>query len=69
MAELIVCEKIDGSPVAWRCSQCRQVFSVAGKLTTQERRRRVNALFKAHLRQTHAGEEAVARSGEKAGPV
>ena len=55
--ELIVIEKIDGNPVAWRCSDCRQKFSVRGKLTTQERDRQVKAEFKAHMGQCHkAGE-------------
>lgn len=66
MPELIVSDRIDGNPVTWRCSQCNHKFSVAGKLTMQERRRRVNAEFKAHLRQTHASGEAVA--GTDRGP-
>ena len=57
MPELIVVEKIDGSPVAWRCSDCRHGFSVRGKLTTQERHHQVSAEFKAHIEERHKGEE------------
>ena len=53
MAELIVMERIDGSPVAWRCSECRQSFSVHGKLTAHERHTQVNAEFKAHMQEQH----------------
>lgn len=62
MAELIIVDRIDGTPVAWRCSQCRQVFSALGKLTAEERRRKVNAEFKAHVRRDHATREAVANT-------
>jgi len=58
MASLIVIDRIDGNPVTWRCSQCRQVFSVAGKLTTAERHRKITAEFRAHSQQVHATEEA-----------
>jgi len=52
-------EKIDGSPVAWRCSDCRQKFSVRGKLTMQERHKQVTAEFKTHMEERHmAGEPA-----------
>lgn len=57
MLELIVIEKIDGSPVAWRCSDCRQKFSVRGKLTLQERHRQVTTEFKAHIEQRHKAEK------------
>jgi hypothetical protein len=53
MAELIVMEKIDGNPVAWRCSDCRQKFSVRGKLTAQERHKLVTAEFKTHMEERH----------------
>jgi hypothetical protein len=53
MAELIVMERIDGSPVAWRCSDCRQKFSVRGKLTAQERCKQVTAEFKSHVEDRH----------------
>jgi hypothetical protein len=53
MPELIVMEKIDGSPVAWRCSDCRQKFSIRGKLTMQERHRQVTAEFEVHMRERH----------------
>jgi hypothetical protein len=56
MPELIVTEKIDGTAIAWRCSDCRQSFSVRGKLTTQDRRRKITAEFKAHLEERHIGE-------------
>jgi len=62
MPDLIVIEKIDGTPVAWRCSDCRQKFSVRGKLTAQERRKQVTAEFKAHLEERH-------KAGEPAGEV
>ena len=60
MAELIVISRIDGNPVAWRCSQCRQVFSVPGKLTVEERRKRVTTEFEAHSRSAHAGHATAA---------
>jgi hypothetical protein len=60
MAELIVMEKIDGNPVAWRCSDCRQKFSVRGKLTTQERHKQVTAEFKAHMEEHHKAKEHAA---------
>jgi hypothetical protein len=53
MPELIVMEKIDGSPVAWRCSDCRQKFSVRGKLTVQERYRQVTVEFEVHMEERH----------------
>jgi hypothetical protein len=53
MAQLIVTEKIDGNPVAWRCSDCSQGFSARGKLTTQQRNDKVNAEFKSHLEENH----------------
>jgi hypothetical protein len=70
MAELIVMEKIDGSPVAWRCSDCRQKFSVRGKLTAQERHRQVTAEFKVHMEERHkAGGEARAMAFAAAVPL
>jgi hypothetical protein len=63
MPELIVVEKIDGSPVAWRCSDCRQGFSVRGKLTAQERHNQITAEFKAHIEEGHKREE---RAGDAA---
>jgi hypothetical protein len=60
MPELIVVEKIDGNPVSWRCSHCRQNFSVRGKLTAQERQARITAEFKAHI---EAGHKYEARAG------
>jgi hypothetical protein len=56
MPQLIVTEKIDGNPVAWRCSDCRQSFSARGKLTTQERNNKVKAEFKSHVQESHKGE-------------
>jgi hypothetical protein len=53
MAQLVVVEKIDGNPVAWRCSHCRQSFVARGKLTTQERHSKVTAEFKTHMQQNH----------------
>jgi hypothetical protein len=63
MPELIIIDRIDGTPVAWRCSQCREVFSMPGKFTTEERRRKVNVEFKAHLRRDHTTREAAASPG------
>ena len=56
MAQLVVVEKIDGNPVAWRCSDCSKSFSARGKLTTKERLAKVNAEFKAHVEDTHKAE-------------
>ena len=53
MPDLIVVERIDGNPVAWRCSDCRQSFSVGGRLTTQERHKKVTAEFKVHKEESH----------------
>jgi hypothetical protein len=53
MPQLIVTEKIDGNPVAWRCSDCSQGFSARGKLTTKQRNNKVNAEFKSHLEESH----------------
>jgi transposase-like protein len=53
MPELIVVEKIDGTPVSWRCSDCHQSFSVRGKLTTKERQGKITAAFKAHMEESH----------------
>jgi len=63
MPELIVIDRIAGTPVAWRCSQCREVFSMPGKFSTEERRRKVNVEFKDHLRRHHATREAAASPG------
>jgi hypothetical protein len=59
MAHLIVLEKIDGNPVAWRCSDCGQSFSARGKLTTQERHEKVTAAFKAHMEESHKADASV----------
>jgi hypothetical protein len=56
MPQLIVTEKIDGNPVAWRCSDCSKSFSARGKLTTRERNDKVNAEFKSHVEESHKGE-------------
>jgi hypothetical protein len=50
---LIVVEKIDGTPVSWRCSDCGQNLSVRGKLTAQERQNKITAEFKAHMEASH----------------
>jgi hypothetical protein len=60
LPELIVVEKIDGGPVAWRCSDCRQGFSVRGKLAARERHNQVTGEFKAHMEERH---KSVERSG------
>jgi hypothetical protein len=59
MPKLIVVEKIDGNPVAWRCSICRQTFSVRGKTTTQQRLSQVTAAFSAHVEDDHKTEGAI----------
>ena len=53
MAQLVVTEKIDGSPVAWRCSACDQVFSAAPELNSQERLNKVMVEFKSHMEERH----------------
>ena len=58
MAQLVVTEKIDGSPVAWRCSACDQVFSAGPELNSQERLNKVAAEFGSHMEQRHHGETA-----------
>jgi hypothetical protein len=58
MPQLIIVEKIDGTPVAWRCSDCRQNFSVRGKLSAQERQKKVTAEFKSHIERDHTPEAA-----------
>ncbi|MGC2741710.1 MAG: hypothetical protein WA672_00880 [Candidatus Angelobacter sp.] len=59
MAHLIVLEKIDGNPVAWRCSDCSQSFSARGKLTTQERHKKITSAFKAHMEESHKADASV----------
>jgi hypothetical protein len=56
MAQLVVTEKIDGNPVAWRCSACDQNFSARGKLSSQERLDKVTAEFNTHMEERHKGE-------------
>ena len=56
MPQLVVTEKIDGNPVAWRCSDCSVKFSARGKLATNERLKKVNAEFKSHLEESHKPE-------------
>jgi len=58
MLQLVVTEKIDGNPVAWRCSACSQGFSARGKLTSQQRLEKVTGEFKAHLEESHKGESS-----------
>ncbi|HEY3768521.1 MAG TPA: hypothetical protein VGN44_07605 [Candidatus Angelobacter sp.] len=60
MPQLVVVDKIDGTPVAWRCSICRQAFSVRGKLTPQERLQKVTADFKIHVEESHKANAASA---------
>ena len=57
MAQLIVIEKIDGNPVAWRCSDCNQTFSAGRELSSQERLDKVTAEFKFHMEERHKGEK------------
>jgi hypothetical protein len=56
MPQLVVVERIDGTPVAWRCSDCRQSFSVRGNLPAQERQKKITAEFKAHIEDGHKSE-------------
>jgi ribosomal protein L37AE/L43A len=58
MPQLIIVERIDGTAVAWRCSDCRQNFSARGKLSAQERQKKVTAEFKAHIERDHMPEPA-----------
>jgi hypothetical protein len=58
MAQLVVTEKIDGNPVAWRCSVCNQVFAAARELNSQECINKVAAEFKSHMEERHKGETA-----------
>ena len=58
MAQLVVMEKIDGTPVAWRCSDCNQAFSAGRELNSQERLNKVMAEFNSHMEERHKGETA-----------
>jgi len=58
MSQLVVTEKIDGSPVAWRCSDCNQAFSAGRELNSQERLNKVMVEFKSHMEERHKGETA-----------
>ena len=69
MAQLVVVEKIDGNPVAWRCSDCSKSFSARGKLTTKERLAKVNAEFKTHVEDSHKAEEARSKAFAAAVPL
>ena len=53
MAYLVVVEKIDGTAVSWRCSDCQQKFSVRGKLTSTERQKIITVEFRAHNEASH----------------
>ena len=69
MPQLIVTEKIDGNPVAWRCSECSQGFSARGKLTTQERNDKVTVEFKSHVEESHKGEKGRPTAFAAAAPL
>lgn len=58
MPQLVVTEKIDGNPVAWRCSDCSQSFSARGKFSSQERLKKVSAEFRSHMEERHASASA-----------
>jgi len=58
MAQLVVTEKIDGNPVAWRCSDCNQSFAARRELSAQEQIEKVSAEFKSHVEERHKGESA-----------
>ncbi len=53
MPILIVTSKIDGNPVAWRCSGCLHVFSIPGALSGDKRRKKIAAEFRVHVQQFH----------------
>ena len=58
MAQLVVTEKIDGNPVAWRCSACDKSFSAGRELNAQEQIEKVSTEFKSHIEERHKGESA-----------
>ena len=69
MPELIVVEKIDGNPVAWRCSVCRQNFSARGKFTPLVRHTKVTGEFKLHLELSHKTVNGMAYAANGTGAV
>jgi hypothetical protein len=70
MPQLIVTEKIDGNPVAWRCSDCSLRFSARGRLTTQQRNDKVNAEFQSHVEEKHKGQtQATPKAFAAAAPL
>jgi uncharacterized C2H2 Zn-finger protein len=62
MAQLIVISKIDGNPVAWRCSDCGEIFSVSGSFTAVARSTKVGAEFKVHVNKAHTNGKALSLS-------
>jgi hypothetical protein len=66
MLELVVTEKIDGNPVAWRCSDCRQSFSARGKLSAKERLQKVTTEFKSHVEESHKAKAVASGIGYSA---
>ena len=56
MPQLVVIEKIDGNPVAWRCSDCNHPFYGGRELNSQQRLDKVTAEFKSHIEDRHKGE-------------
>lgn len=69
MPQLVVTEKIDGNPVAWRCSDCSQSFSARGKLSSQERLKKVTTEFRSHMEESHKGENARPMAFAAAAPL
>jgi hypothetical protein len=69
MAQLVVTEKIDGNPVAWRCSGCNQNFSAGGDLNSQQRLEKVTAEFKVHVEERHKAEDAKPMAFAAAVPI
>jgi len=69
MPQLVVTEKIDGNPVAWRCSDCSQSFSARGKFSSQERLKKVTAEFRSHMEERHTGASAKPMSFAAAVPL
>lgn len=69
MPQLVVTEKIDGNPVAWRCSDCSKNFSARGKLSSQERIKKVSAEFKSHVEESHKDKSARPMAFAAAAPL
>ena len=67
--ELIVLERIDGSPVAWRCSDCREKYFVRSKLTRRRDAGKFTAEFKVLIEERHKAEKCAHEMAFAAGAV